>query len=361
MPVGSTLNFTATVNSSSGPVDRVDFFSSNTGVASVSPTSDTTSPYQTTATGVSVGTTTISTSVVIGGVSTCSDATTTTPLTVTAPIAWWQVKDADVITNGSLSSQIPSTCTSPQCNPTFDLDGYVGGYPGIPSYGGTADFNAGAGTGVVSSKSWLANTSTTFRKAYDYSFFKRQIPSDVQSSIVEITSPSVNGGFFNSGGAPARGYVWYHYDGATYGDLTMNGNLNLTGSRKVVLLVEGANFLVNGRINIQSKGNGFFMVVVGKNANGQKGNIVVDPTVSHPTQPGLEGIYYADGTVSTGVGNNWLWLHGSVAAQGGISLQRNLTDNSRQPAEYFEYAPEIMVLYPNVFTNRRIRWKEVAP
>ena len=49
-------------------------------------------------------------------------------------------------------------------------------------------------------------------------------------------------GDFNSGGSPAWGYVWYHLDGATLGDMTISGNVNLTGSRRVVLLVDGADF-----------------------------------------------------------------------------------------------------------------------
>ncbi len=381
MPVGSTLNFTATINSASGPVGRVDFFSSNTGVASVSPASDTTSPYQTTATGVSVGTTTISTSVVIGGVSACSDATSATaPLTVTAPVAWWQVKDADVVTNGSLTSLIPATCTLPQCSPNFDLDG-AGGYPGIPTYGGSATLKSGTGPNQVSSKGWLANTTTTFRKTYDYSFFKRQIPADVSSTWTEVNesfgctagapSCTINGGDFSSRGNPSAShgnYVWFHFDGSTYGNLIIGGNANIVGSRKVVLLVEGADLYLTGAIRVQSKGNGFFMAVVGKREDRTKGNVFIDPTVNHPlgqgnpsNSPDIEGIFVADGGVKTGAGDKPLYIRGAVAALNGATLERNLTDNSKTPAEFFEYAPEMMVLYPNIFTNRRIRWKEVAP
>jgi hypothetical protein len=231
-------SFVANVTPSNGTVDRVDFSSSNTSVASLSPASDSTSPYNTTATGVSPGTVTISTSVVMNGVSTCSD---TANLTITSPGPWWQVKDGDVTTNGDILSPIPATCTLPGCNPIFGLTG-DGGYPGVPAYGGSADFKEGSGTGIpsmVSAKSWLVNSQTNFRKTYDYKFFTRQIPSDVQSNIVEITSTSVNGGYFNSGGTPARGYVWYHYKPASPDaplDLTINGNLNLTGSRKVAVI-----------------------------------------------------------------------------------------------------------------------------
>jgi len=35
--------------------------------------------------------------------------------------------------------------------------------------------------------------------------------------------------------------------------------------------------------------------------------------------------------------------------------------NSNTPAEVFTYAPDIIATFPQVFTQRRLRWKEVAP
>ena len=357
--VGSKTSFDASVaNILNGTISQVNFSSLNTSIATVFPLSDSSPVYSTEATGVNVGSTTIRAGVIMSGAERCFD---TSAITVTAPGPWWQVKDSDVSTSGNLISPIPASCTLPACNPVFGLKG-TGGFPGVPAYGGTtADFQAGAGTGNAAEApyNWLASSSYQ-GKIYDYAYFARQIPSDV--TFTEITTPTVNGGDFNSGGAPSRGYVWYHYNGATLGNMIISGNINLTGSRRVVLLVEGADLYITGRIGIQSSGNGFFMVVVGKDANGLKGNIIVDPAVSHPTSPGLEGIFVAEREFRTGAGTSQLWVRGSVVAYDGFLLQRNLNaSNSTKPAELFEYAPELMSVFPQVFTTRRMRWKEVAP
>jgi hypothetical protein len=297
--------------------------------------------------------------VIIAGVTDCTDSVN---VEVAPAQAWWQVKDADVTASGDIISPIPASCTLPVCNPVLNLKG-GGGFPGVPVYGGaTADFQAGAGSGTVAEApySWLVNASYSASKIYDYAYFERQIPTDVL--FTEIASPTVNGGDFNSGGAPSRGYVWYHYDGASLGDLTISGNVNLTGSRKVVLLVDGADLYITGRINIQSPGSGYFMAVVGKDVNGLKGNIIVDPSVSHPTQPAMEGIYLSEGEFRTGAGTERFYLRGSLAAYAGVVLERDLgANNEDAPAEYFEYAPDIIATFPQVFTSRRMRWREVAP
>jgi hypothetical protein len=288
----------------------------------------------------------------------CSDTAAQTVTVIADP--WWQVQDSDVSTNGDLVSEIPATCILPGCNPVFNLKG-TGTFPGVTLYGGgNADFAAGSGQGKAAEdpNNWLVASSYQ-GKTYDYAYFARQIPSDV--SLTEVTDTTVNGGFFQSGGAPSRGYVWYHYNGNILGDLTMQGNLNLNGTRKVVLLVEGADFYLDSRINIQRTGEGFFMVVVGKNANGLKGNIFVDPSVSG--SPSIEGIFLAEGTFHTGAGTNQLHVLGSVVGYDGIALERDLGQpaNNTAPAEFFEYSPELMSVFPQVFTSRRMRWKEVAP
>ncbi len=270
--------------------------------------------------------------------------------------AWWQVKDGDVTTNGNITSLIPSTCTLPSCNPKLILDG-TGGFPGAAIYGGNSYDFSGSSTslGSASSKNWLANSSYGFTPP-NYSYFTTLIPSSVIMNT--INGNSVGGGFFNAGGSPSKGYVWYKHTG----DLTINGNLNLSGNRKVVLFIEGGNLTISSRINIGNPGQGFFMAIAGKDIGGGKGNILVDPSVTHPSQPALEGIFYAEDQFLTGTGNNKLYLRGSVAALGGVILQRDLgVSNLDTPAEFFEYAPELMMSYPRDLGSSKVVWKEVAP
>jgi hypothetical protein len=344
---------TANVTIQAGSVDSVAFRSPENGrLIQIDPGLDTTFIYQTEVTGLAAGEAPVSAQVTMGGVMRCSDSST---ITVGTSDPWWQVIDADITTNGDLISPIPGSCSLPACNPVLGLRG-AGGFPGVPAYGGTtADFLSGAGNGnaAESPYNWLANSRYNGR-TYDYAFFERQIPDDV---VINELTPPVTGGTFNSGGTPSRGYVWYHWDGASLGDLSINGNVNLVGSRRVVLMVEGANVLINGRIQLQNPGQGFFMIVVGKDSNGLRGDISVDPSVDD-----LEGIFLAESEFRTGVSSTQLQVRGSVAAYDGVILERDLgAANSNTPAELFEYAPDIIATFPSVFTTRRIRWKEVAP
>ena len=354
--VGASTDYIASVVPSNGTVDQVNFSSSDTDVATVNPDSDTTAAYQTSATGQSIGSSTITSSVVMGGAVRC---TNTSALEVTAPGPWWQVEDADIITNGNLFSLIPAiTCLLPGCDPTFGLEG-SGGYPGVPSYGGSYDFEVGSGTGTVSSTGWLANSMTTLNKVYDYSYFQSMVRSDVE--INEIIEPEIQGGYLINQGNATRGYVWFRRQG----DLTITGVANLQ-DRKVVLLVDGDLYL--GRPPAQSgsdirvrDGFGFFMAIV-------SGDIIISPKAEidplNP-QPVFEGIFLAEGQVKTGTEgpelDEQLWIRGSVAAYGGVVLERDLTDNSVTPAEFFEYGPDLLFTFPRDLTSRKYKWKEIAP
>jgi hypothetical protein len=280
-------------------------------------------------------------------------------VTITSPGPWWQVQDADIITNGNLFSLIPATtCLLPGCDPAFGLEG-SGGYPGVPSYGGSYDFEAGSGTGTVSSTGWLANSMSTFNKVYDYSYFQALVRPNVE--INEIIEPEIQGGYLINQGNATRGYVWFRRQG----DLTITGVANLQ-DRKVVLLVDGDLYL--GRPPAQSgssirvrDGSGFFMAIV-------SGDIIISPKASidplNP-QPVFEGIFLAEGQVKTGTEgpalDEQLWIRGSVAAYGGVVLERDLTDNNVTPAEFFEYGPDLLFTFPRDLTSRKYKWKEIAP
>jgi hypothetical protein len=243
--------------------------------------------------------------------------------------AWWQAKDADISTNGSIGSKLPA-------GQSFVLNG-SGGYPGVVSYG--ASINLAAGT--VSSTGWLANTLINVTKIYDSAFFANQIPAD---TVINDSSllPSL-------GGVASNGYYWYRYNGATSGsNFTISSNLNV-GNKKVILLVDQANLNINGNISLTDS-SGFFMAIV-------DGHIVVNPTVTD-----LEGIYEADNQFRTGVSANQLRVRGSVASYGGVFLERDLgAGNATTPSEFFEYAPDQIMLFPPALGIRKMNWKEVAP
>lgn len=278
----------------------------------------------------------------------CAGPTTTRKVTVLSPIsAWWQVKDSDLLAFGDLDSSVPTSLY-------FNLVG-GGGFPGVPVYSGSTNLTSTN----VSVKKWLAKTYFS-SKIFNFgsSYFINSIPS--AATINNISSSAVPGSYFASGGTAYNGYYWYVYDG------NANGGFNLTitsaaalGSRKVILIVKNAGLNVQGNINL-TKGSGFFLAVT-------TGNIVVTPNVGGGASANLEGIYVADGTFfSTKWGDKndeRLWVRGTVAAYGGIDLQRNLgsTNNSLNSAEFFEYAPELELLFPIELSNRLTNWREVAP
>ena len=267
---------------------------------------------------------------------------------VSPPGPWWQTKDADVAANGDITSGVPS-------NNFFNLNG-TGEFPGVVSYSGNATFSPGS----VATPAWQANTAIDTSKVYNSAFFANQIPSD--TVINTISDNSVDGTYFTTNGAiSSDGYYWYKYDGSVSGLPFVIASDASLGDRKVVLLVDNADLDIVGNINL-NKGIGFFMTVVGADSTGNGGNILVDPAVGGGAAPNLEGIYIADGQVSTGQAATELWVRGSVTGYGGVALDRDLgVADGTTPAELFEYAPDQVMLFPKELGVRKISWKEVAP
>lgn len=244
------------------------------------------------------------------------------PPAVTTP--WFQIKDGDVTANGSISSNVPTGAY-------FNLDG-SGGFPGVPVFSTGLSYSPG----LLSSKNWSANTSTTQGRIFDYTYFKNLIPD----SIVPTTDPS----FIPTAGYVADGYEWFKING----NLTLN-SVNF-GSRKVILFVENGSLTINGNLNV-TDGVGFFGAFV-------DGDINVKSIVTGATA--LEGIYLSDGVFTSEVAATQLHVRGSVATFAGASLLRNLVDDSTA-SELFEYAPDQILLFPKKLAYRRTKWSEIAP
>ncbi len=259
--------------------------------------------------------------------------------------AWWQVKDADVVTNGGITTNVAES------GQVFDLEGN-GGSPGVVVYTGSTDLT----TSNVSEEGWLANTSTSQARVFNSKFFENRIPSD--ATINEINSSSIDGTYLESGTVSGDGYIWFVYDAGSTGlDLNITSDANL-GSNKVVLFVKNANLTISGNINV-TDGAGFFLAV-------SEGSVSVDASVGGGSSANLEGIYIADGSFSSGTGgsssDSQLWVRGTVAAYGGANLERDLgASNNDSPAEFFEYAPDQELLFPISLSSRVTNWREIAP
>lgn len=318
----------------------------------VNPSADNSSPYGTTVTGVTPGSGRVNSYVYApsGGQPICTDWA---DVTVNPPPPWWQVGDSDVQSSGNLASTIPLLLPQKY----FGLPGsYTGGWPGVPVYSGNTNLtNANA-----SAIGWLANSATANTKVFDYAYFANQIPSD---TVFNPINQGDVAGSLSSGGTPdANNYYWYKYDGSTNRSLPLIVPTTDLKDRKVILLVDNANLEITGNINLND-GVGFFMAIAGKGPNGTKGNILVDQSVGGGSGPNLEGIYVADNSFSDTGGALRLHVRGSVVAYGGVQMYRNLGDapNADQSAEFFEYAPDQIMLFPSKLGTRKINWKEVAP
>jgi hypothetical protein len=343
---GQSVFLNSDVTIDYGTVSYVAFSALPGSIVTLDPGEDALPPYGTNATGFGMGTTTVTASVYMDGSVRCSDTAT---ISVTSG-PWWQVKDSDVTTSGNIVSSVPSGLY-------FGLPG-LGGYPGVAVYGGVIN----KGSGEISSTGWNANTTSESSRVYDYSYFLRQLPQEVIDGATVVPSVITSSTF------ASEGYLYqgiYFYQFASSGeDITFSQDIDL-GARKVALLTKGADIYLNGKINL-TDGVGFIALLAGKDDNGNKGNIYINPAVSGATAS-FEGIYLADGTIYTGTNgadlDGQLITRGSVAGITGISLQRDLADDSATPAELFEYAPDqIMILLNSpAFGAKKMSWKEVAP
>lgn len=342
--VGTNLLVALTVVPQNGTVGSVAFSSSNTSVATINPSSDSISPYQTTISGLSVGESTIGANVYMGGSLKC---TATTKVYVNS-MAWWQVVDSDVI-GGSIGSSVPLLYY-------FD-DAGPGGFPGVPVYADSTTLN----NDNVSSKGWLANASYNSNKVFNSNYYINLIPSEVsESSSSVITSNSVSVANLLSSGVSYNGYRWIIYNGASTGNLTITNSAGTSlGASKIILIVKNASINITGNINGMTRGSGFFLAVT-------EGDINVDPAVGGGASANLEGIYIANGTFNSGTtgtdADTQLWVRGSVAGYSGIDLYRDLgSANNTTPGEKFEYAPDQELLFPIALSYKLINWREIAP
>ena len=277
--------------------------------------------------------------------------------------AWFQTKDADLFSLGSIISRIPLQCqVDTGCDESLSLIG-SGGFPGVPIYNSSTAPNFGYGR--VSSLGWMANSGTTV-VTQNYAYFAARMPA----GGYEVADGAIaySGYFSSNGTADPRGYKWFKREG----DLTLDANFNLNNG-KAVLFVNG-NVIIKQKITINGGGaaTGFFALIA-------SGNINIDPGVTYQAQPAprnnaqpaLEGIFLANGQIKTGTANpsndSQLYVRGVLAGLQSVALERNLdraqtsTGNNTTPAEFVEYAPDIILNLPPELLRDNPIWEEVAP
>ncbi|MEK7155038.1 MAG: hypothetical protein AAB697_02835 [Patescibacteria group bacterium] len=201
---------------------------------------------------------------------------------------------------------------------------------GVVAYGGSLNTNSQSSGSTADinysvSKAFTANNS--------YALFKRRV-------INKVTPNSFSGSFLTPGVQAADGFIYWQVSG----DLSLPAQ-NI-GADKVVLLSDG-DVDITGNLTF-TDGQGLLVILSG-------GNITLDGSVTT-----LKGIYLAQGTFDTGVGNTQFQVDGTVVGLTDVALSRTFTTGN-QPAEIFIYHPEYVNMLPPSILRRKILMQEIAP
>jgi len=257
--------------------------------------------------------------------------------------AWYQTQEGDAHGQSGVSSLIPKTCEENPlvCDPNFSLLG-VGGFWGIIShYGGSANFNEGYPSNSEANH-WLASGTLMQRQSFAYFYQLLGLPStDELGDTVDL------------GDLPPDTDA----DGVYYsdGDVTISGAL--PADTKAIVLVgnqtESRNVTINNDITVPL---GSSLVVIAS------GNIAIADAVDQ-----VDGIYVADGTISTGAGDTEFFGSGSFIA-GSFNLGRDFTAtnpdderNNTTPVEHFSYRPDLIINSPTKLWAAPLNWQELPP
>jgi hypothetical protein len=327
--VVTALNGTAGMGVDEGvdDVDRVEFsFNPDPGSSPTTVTldkaSDSTFEYNVQVTPEQVGSGIINAEVLLeGGVGSCSCQSS---VTVSPPRPWFQVAGGDVYAGSNISSEIPSTCVSPDCEPYFSVTGTSG--PSVVYYNGTS---ASFGNGEVSENGWLINNTSQSSQSYGYFYQLLGSPTvDNFDDLDDIDNNVTN--------------LYYSED-----DVIIERAH--PANQKGIVFVNGDVYL-NHDIKIQD--GDFLMIAASGDIYVEGGGTPVDE---------LEGIYVAGGTFHTGVAEVQLEVEGGVVA-GNFNLQRDLgADNEDTPAEIFTYRLDFWFSAPDEIRQSPFTWGEVRP
>jgi hypothetical protein len=322
-------NLTADVDFRNSIVSRVNFSSSNTSIATVNPAQDNDVPYVTTVYGVALGNTSVTATATLNPEGSC-----TTDVDVTVrPTAWFQTQGGDIYTGASLSSDIPSTADD--LNFSTKLDNW----PGIIAHqdpDGVVNFGDGYPSNDTAYH-WLAESKYEGKPYGSFQFFKKKFAE-------EMVSETYGSG---RGDLPAEDGVYYAQSSRTLS----GSSWNVDDNRWVVLLVEGD---VNINSNIRLPKGSFLAIAA-------TGDINFGDGVGQ-----AHGVFVADGTISTGVGDEEFKGEGVFAA-GSFDLGRDFEDerNGIIPIEFFKARSDfIMSSYKDVDNNLWWffhKWQEIAP
>jgi len=213
------------------------------------------------------------------------------------------------------------------------------------------------GTNIFS----LNTTKSRYQERYDYFYRNSNLGTnptdDFLSQSTDALKPTYN----------ANKIAYYHS-----GSLTIQNPWVVNSGEKYVIFVNGNLTLTDGNGSnddlISVKEGGFLAFIV-------KGNISIDASLGNSTltstTANLEGVYMADGTLSTlsrgtaAGGDDRFVGEGVFVGWSGVSLNRDFSngstrslENNNKPVETFIYRPDFLVNMPDIMLVPIRLWQE---
>ncbi|MFH0863518.1 MAG: hypothetical protein V1858_00305, partial [Candidatus Gottesmanbacteria bacterium] len=181
-----------------------------------------------------------------------------------------------------------------------------------------------------------------------------------------ITSSTLNT-FDGTKPNPASGITGIYFARPTNPERQISISVNwpqISQNDKIIILIDG-NLDISKDINVAS--GGFIAFIVSGDITFYK-YLGINPIADPHSYKVVDGIYIADGTISTGdtsgetdSANKKQFIGKGMFIAGNFSLGRTLPDNSTMPAEYFEFRPDLLVNFPKEMGDGQRTWSEVAP
>jgi len=283
--------------------------------------------------------------------------------------SWWQVRGGLVGSNTesgiAIKSKVPvQTCTPPDCDPSLMATDWSGqaetaGY--VLTLGGSLKVNGG----VTSGSTNIFSIGTGQSRFYEYyEFFYRLAdfglnPEDnFYSSYANAQKPNYD---------PNKTAYYRN------GDLTINSPWSVASNESYIIFVNGDLYLSDGNGSsdhlIDVEPGGFLGFIV-------KNNLYVEESLGNSDLNSLtanvEGVFVVNGQINiqsrgpAAGGDDRFIGEGTFIGWQGVNLERDFDDgagraeeNKDKPTELFVYRPDFMVNLPDLLRNSPQIWQQV--
>ncbi|NTV30845.1 VWA domain-containing protein [candidate division WWE3 bacterium] len=268
---------------------------------------------------------------------------------------WFQSYVGSIFANGSISSKIPSTATSPNLITTSGstVPGVVVGDPVNVGEGGlsSSGWRVRPQAGDANVPTLQVNELTSYLSRYaDRTTYNGTPPTNSDATSDGAAIYFTTGNITLSGG----GGSWQNINYPLI--IVANGSVTIPAS------------IANGDQAITLGPNGFLLITATRDINIESS---IGATNNDSTTANLEGMFVAGRNMNANVGGTGdrlydkrLNIAGTVvvgASEAGAYISnRTHEDNSLYPADYFIYNPKLLLNAPRILTDPIYDWQETS-